>query len=71
MRRCLAFPSHIRAEVSCDARRGRLTGPLCARGSQENKLLCDRCSTLPTGMSDQFNFFFFDDLLNEVLNVWK
>ena len=46
-------------------------GPLCARGSQENKLLCDRCSTLPTGMSDQFNFFFFDDLLNEVLNVWK
>lgn len=58
MRQCLALLSHHRAEVSCDAHGGRPTGLLCARGSQESKLPCGRCSTLQAGMSDRFHPFF-------------
>ena len=45
------------AKVSCDAHRGRLTGLLCARGSQETKLPCGRGSTLQAGTSDRFHHF--------------
>ena len=58
MRQCLALVSHRRAEVSCDAHRGRPTGLSCARGSEESKLPCGRCSTLQAGMSNRFHPFF-------------
>ena len=58
MRQCLALLSHRRAEVSCDAHRGRPTGLSCARGSEESKLPCGRCSTLQAGMSNRFHPFF-------------
>lgn len=52
---------------------------MCARYAHSNKLLCDRCSTLHTGISDKLNlsfflflfFFFFGDLFIEVLMLGK
>ena len=58
MRQCLALRSHRRAEVSCDAHRGRPKGLSCARGSEESKLPCGRCSMLQAGMTDRFHPFF-------------
>lgn len=65
-------PTSIRK--SCDANGGRLKGPLCVRSPM--KIRCcvtDWYNTLQAGilMTNLISFFFFVDLLDEVLNVCK
>lgn len=73
MRGYLIFPSDINTEVSCDASGGRPKGALYVRCSDENKLLCDRCSMPRAGIlvTDVIFLLLVVDLLNEVLNACK